>query len=37
MKIQSANVGAVPTLGDVEELFMVYSLSQEKEGINPFI
>jgi hypothetical protein len=37
MKIQSEKVGPVPTLADVEELFMVYSLSQEKEGINPFI
>ena len=32
MKIQSANVGDVPTGGEDEELFMAYSLSQEKEG-----
>jgi hypothetical protein len=32
MKIQSANVGPVPTLVGVEELFITYSLSQEKEG-----
>jgi hypothetical protein len=34
MKIQSANVGDVPTGGEDEELFMAYSLSQEKDGKN---
>jgi hypothetical protein len=37
MKIQSANVGDVPTGGEDEELFMAYSLSQEKDGINTLI
>jgi hypothetical protein len=30
MKIQSANVGAVPTGGEDEELFMVDSLSRKR-------
>jgi hypothetical protein len=30
MKIQSANVGAVPTGGEDEELFMVCSLSRKR-------
>jgi hypothetical protein len=34
MNIQSANVGAVPTGGEDEELFMVDSLSR-KDGIKP--
>jgi hypothetical protein len=37
MKIQSANVGPVPTLVGVEELFMAYPLSQEKDGKNLLI